>query len=147
MPLAQSGGPAMRIVVDTNTVVSGLLWRGPPHSLLELGARRLVTICTSVALIAELAEVMSRPKILQRMRAASLSASELIQDFARLAEIIDAQPLPQRIGRDPDDDAVISAAVAARADLIVSGDRDLLELRSASGITIVTAAAALEATR
>jgi putative PIN family toxin of toxin-antitoxin system len=137
----------MRIVVDTNTAISGLLWDGPPHQLLELGFREILTVCSSVALIAELAEVLSRPKFLQRIRAASLSGSELIQNYARIVEIVDAQPLAARISRDPDDDIVIAAAVAARADLIVSGDRDLLGLRSAAGIPVVTATEALKATR
>ena len=57
------------------------------------------------------------------------------------------QPLAARISRDPDDDVVIATAVAARAVFIVSGDRDLLELPAADGISIVAAVEVLKATR
>ncbi len=137
----------MRIVVDTNTAISGLLWQGPPRQLLELGSGQGITLCTSLTLIAELAEVIHRPKFAHRIRAASLSASELIRDFARISELVDSQPLPARICRDADDDVVIATAVAARANFIVSGDRGLLELRSAAGVPVVTAADVLKATR
>jgi predicted nucleic acid-binding protein len=61
----------------------------------------------------------------------------------RLAEIIDAPLLPKPVSRDPDDDAVLALATASRADLIVSGDADLLSLGSHSGIAIVTTATAI----
>jgi putative PIN family toxin of toxin-antitoxin system len=48
----------MRIVVDTNTVVSGLLWQGPPRRLIDLARERAITLCSSTILLAELAEVM-----------------------------------------------------------------------------------------
>ena len=52
----------MRIVADTNTVLSGLLWQGPPHRLLDLARERKVSLYTSVTLLAELAEVIARDK-------------------------------------------------------------------------------------
>ncbi len=57
MRRAPSGVPAMRIVADTNTVLSGLLWQGPPRRLLDLARGRALTLCTSFTLVAELAEV------------------------------------------------------------------------------------------
>lgn len=83
----------MRIVVDTNTVLSGLLWQGPPRRLLDLGRTHDVTLCTSVLLIEELAEVIARDKFAQRLRTAGLSAKILVQDYARIAELIDPHPL------------------------------------------------------
>lgn len=64
----------------------------------------------------------------------------------RLVEIVESPPV-RPVSRDPDDDAVLAAAVASRADLIVSGDRDLLVLRSHAGISIVDPAMAVERTR
>lgn len=68
----------MRIVVDTNTVLSGLLWQGPPRRLLDLARARQITLCTSQTLLAELAEVIARDKFTHRVRAAGLSAAELV---------------------------------------------------------------------
>jgi uncharacterized protein len=133
----------MRIVADTNTVLSGLLWQGPPRRLLDLARQRTVTLCTSLTLLAELAEVIGRDKFAQRVRAATLSAAELVQDYERLAEVVEPQPLPAPTSRDSDDDHVLACALAAQPDLIVSGDRDLLTLRQYQGIPILSTAAAL----
>ena len=56
----------MRIVADTNTVLSGLLWQGPPRRLLDLARERKVSLYTSVTLLAELAEVIARDKFAER---------------------------------------------------------------------------------
>jgi putative PIN family toxin of toxin-antitoxin system len=133
----------MRIVADTNTVLSGLLWQGPPRRLLDLARRRTVTLCTSPTLLAELAEVIGRDKFVKRVRAATLSAAELVQDYERLAEVVEPQPLPAPTSRDSDDDHVLACALAGKADLIVSGDRDLLTLHEYQGIPILSTTAAL----
>lgn len=89
----------VRIVADTNTVVSGLLWQGPPRRLLDLARARSVTLCTSRTLLAELAEVIGREKFAQRVLAAGLSATALVQDYERLTEVIEPQPLPAPVSR------------------------------------------------
>jgi len=135
--------PAMRIVADTNTVVSGLLWQGPPRRLLDLARTRTLTLCTSPALLAELAEVIGRDKFIKRVNAAGLSATALVRDYEGLAEMVEPDPLPASASRDPDDDAVLALATVAQADMIVSGDGDLLILGSYTGIPIVKAADAV----
>lgn len=65
MPYALLGTAAMPIVADTNTVLSGLLWQGPPRRLLEFARERKVSLCTSLTLVAELAEV-HRPREVRR---------------------------------------------------------------------------------
>jgi putative PIN family toxin of toxin-antitoxin system len=134
----------MRIVADTNTVLSGLLWhQGPPRRLINLARERAVTLCTSLTLLAELAEVIGRDKFAKRVHAATLSAAELVQDYERLAELVEPQPLPMPASRDADDDHVLACALAAQADLIVSGDHDLLTLHEYQGIPILSTTDAL----
>lgn len=135
--------PLMRIVVDTNTAISGLLLQGQPRQIIDLVRARTHTLCVSVALLAELAEVIGRPKFAQRVQAAGLSAAALVQDYTRLAEIVEPAPLSAPVSRDPDDDVVLATALAAGATLIVSGDQDLLVLGSFSDIRILAASAAL----
>ncbi len=60
----------------------------------------------------------------------------------RLAEVIEPPPLPQPVCRDPDDDEVLALAIAAKVELIVSGDNDLLSLGSFQGIPIIAPAQA-----
>jgi putative PIN family toxin of toxin-antitoxin system len=123
----------MRIVADTNTVLSGLLWQGPA-----------LTLCTSATLLAELAEVIARDKFALPVLNAGLSATALVQDYARLADIVEPQPLPTPACRDPDDDHVLACALAAQATLIVTRDKDLLDLHPYQDIPILPAAAALQ---
>lgn len=134
----------MRLVVDTNVILSGLLWQGSPHGLLRQIRDGQASLVESPALLEELEEVLIRPKfagILTRLR---LSPETLLAELLQLAEIVIPNPLPAPVSRDPDDDAVLALAVAAQVDLIVSGDDDLLDLHEYQGIPIVTATEALK---
>lgn len=133
----------MRIVADTNTVLSGLLWGGPPRRLIDLARARSLSLCTSLILLAELAEVIARDKFAHRIQLAGLSAAEHVQDYRHLAYIVEPQALSGPASRDPDDDHVLACALAARADLIVTRDFDLLDLGTYQNIPILAAADAL----
>lgn len=134
----------MRIVADTNTVLSGLLWQGPPRQIIDRARVGAITLHTSIHLLAELAEVIGRDKFTQRIQRAQLSAAGLVADYQRLAVRADPQPLPAPISRDPDDDHVLACALAAEATLVVSGDDDLLSLGRFRDIPILAAREALE---
>ena len=88
--------------------------------------------------------MIGRPKFAQRIQAAGVPAIALAQDYARLAQIVEPQPLPEPASRDPDDDVVLATALAAQANLIVSGDDDLLTLHEYQGMPILPASAALQ---
>lgn len=98
---------------------------------------------TSSALLAELAEVLGRDKFIVRLRQARVSARSLVEGYAGIVHWVDAAPLAGPVARDPDDDEILACAAAAHASAIVSGDDDLLSLRSYQDIPILTAAEAL----
>ncbi len=78
------------------------------------------------------------------MRAAGVSAIELVQDYERLAETVTPEALPTPvIERDPDDDHILACAVSTEARLIVSGDSHLLDLKAYQGIPIRAASVAV----
>lgn len=135
----------MRIVLDTNVVLSALLWRGTPHHLLAtIGQQPRMQIYSSVALLEELADVLSRPSATTRLALIGRSAREVLADYVEAVELVEPIAVPRVVIGDVDDDQVIAAAVAARADLIVSGDRKhLLPLGSYQGIAIVDSVEAL----
>jgi putative PIN family toxin of toxin-antitoxin system len=135
----------VRIVADTNTVLSGLLWQGSPRRLIDLARERALTLCTSTALLAELAEVIGRGKFAARVHDAGLAAADLVQDYVRLTEIVVPASLTEPVSRDPDDDLVLATALGAEASLIVSGDHDLLVLGTFRDIRILAATDALAA--
>ena len=135
----------MRLVLDTNTVVSALLWRGTPHDLVNTARARPIALFTSPILLAELEDVLTRKKMAKAVAASGISPDQLMQRYRRLVTVIHPAPIPPTVLTDPDDDHVLACALAAKADLIVSGDRDLLTLKSFREIPIMTAAEAVRA--
>jgi putative PIN family toxin of toxin-antitoxin system len=99
-----------------------------------------ITLSTSAPLLAELTEVLQRPKFAQRLAHAHVTPHTLVFGYAALARLVVPAPIGPVVEADPDDDAVLACAVAARAEVIVSGDSDLLALESYEGIPIITAA-------
>lgn len=132
----------MRLVLDTNIVASGLLWNGAPAQLIDAAQADEVELCTSRILLAELTRILRRAKFLKAINATGLSGDDLVMGYAELATLVTPMPLQPIILRDPDDDHVLACALAAQADLIVSGDADLLVLKQFQGMPIVTAAQA-----
>lgn len=104
----------MRAVIDTNVLLSGLLWRGAPHDLLEHARNGKLQLISSPALLSELAEV--------------------ITPFS----------LMQPVCRDADDDEVLATAIAGQVDFIITGDDDLLSLKTYQEIPIITPAEAVK---
>ncbi len=132
-----------RIVLDTNVVVSGLLWGGRPRELLALGRTRSIQLFTSQALLSELGITLLRSKFGPKLEGVGQTPDSLVAGYALLAEMVDCTPLPQRVAPDPDDDWVIATALAAKADLIVTGDKPLLGVRNVGEIRIVSVTEAL----
>ena len=117
MRSAQSGAlPAIvRIVLDTNVVVSGLLWSGRPARLLDLLRAGNASAFTSEALLDELAGVLSRRHLGPILARHQANPASLVQGYALLAT-----PVPAAVvSPDPDDDAVLACALAAGAELIL----------------------------
>lgn len=134
----------MRAVIDTNVLVSGLFWHGAPHALLERVRAGSLTLVASPALLAELENVIGRAKFDAILTRSTTSREDTLNELRQLAEVIEPPPLPQPVCRDPDDDHALALALAAQADMIVSGDDDLLALGSFQDIPIVTPAQAVQ---
>ena len=133
----------MRAILDTNVLVSGLLWHDAPHALIEQICSGNLTLVSSPVLMAELVETLGRAKFQRAMTAAGISPEQVFAGLRVLAEVFDPPPLSARVSRDPDDDAVLALAAATHVDWIISGDGDLLVLGAYAGIPIVTPSQAL----
>ena len=134
----------MRAVIDTNVLIAGLMWYGPPHALLTLVRDGVVGLVSSPALLAELTHVLGRPKFDVVLQRSNTSRDRLLAEVRQLAEVIKPPPLRQPICRDPDDDEVLALALAARVEMIVSGDADLLMLRHFERMPILSPAQVLQ---
>lgn len=95
------------------------------------------------ALLAELQGVLSREKFSKQLAQRGLTPGDVFDGYAALVAIVTPANIARTITRDPADDQVLAAALAAQADLIVSGDAHLLDLKTFHGIEIVTAAVAV----
>jgi putative PIN family toxin of toxin-antitoxin system len=133
----------VRLVLDTNVVASAVLWGGVPRLLLQAGREKRVELFTSAALLAELTDILGRRKFDKKIAASTLTIDQLVDRYAALAALVRPTPTP-RIAPDPDDDVVIGTALAAKADLIVTGDKPLLSVAEYQGVRIVGVSQALQ---
>ena len=135
----------MRLVLDTNVTLSSLLWRSHPRRLLDLAKEGTLSLYTSSALLDELADVLAREKWAAMLATRHTHAAFMMQRYGMLAKVVRPGPIGRVVPNDPDDDALIACAIAARADLIVSGDKHLHRLGGEyQGIPIVTPAQAVQ---
>jgi uncharacterized protein len=125
-----------KVVLDSNVIVSGLGWSGPPASIIDAVLSGRVTLVISPPLLAELRRVLQYPKLAKVIREADALVDEL--------EVVSEMVLPTRVVAvvsDETDNRVLEAAAEGSANYIVSGDDHLLALGSFEGIPIITPAA------
>ena len=115
----------MRVVLDTNAVVSALLFSGVSSKLVSLWQNGLITPLLSRAILDEYLRVLSYPKF----ELSEKEIKELIQkEILPYAEVVKPKRRLRVIQRDPSDNKFLECAVAGRAGVIISGDKDLLSL-------------------
>jgi uncharacterized protein len=129
-------------VLDTNVVVSAILWGGPPRKLFDLADAGHVTLFTSVELLRELTGILSRDKFAEKIAASGQSIDQIVDGYAAYTEIVRPKATP-RVAPDPDDDIVLGTALAAKAEMIVTGDRPFLSVGLWRGIEVVAVSVAL----
>ena len=129
----------LKIILDTNVLVSAFIMDGKPSKLLHESLRhKKCVLLSSSRLINEAARVLSRPKF-ERYSAVSVNIL-----YPNLFDLVTVKSKFRAVPDDPDDDMVINAAYDGRADYIVSGDRHLLKMKEFKGIPIVTVARMLD---
>ena len=130
----------MRLVLDVNVWISGLLWQGTPRQIIGLARSGAVTIFVSEPILSELQEVLARAKFQSKIRSLGITSQDLMNLVRQLSEacLPDSVNVPNL--RDPDDAVILGTAIAAKAVVVVSGDLDLLVLGEFTGIPILTPA-------
>ncbi|TET09424.1 putative toxin-antitoxin system toxin component, PIN family [Candidatus Aerophobetes bacterium] len=128
----------MKIVLDTNVLISALFWHGLPHKLLRLIEKGTFTLCITTVLLEELRDVLSRPFFLSRIKERKTSCEELLAAILDMAELYPDKKIDSVIKNDPDDDKVLSCALVSGAKYIITGDPHLLKLKNWSDISILT---------
>lgn len=123
----------LKIVLDTNILISGTYWFGNPKTIIELAITNKIQVFTSIELINEYKNILVR-EFLETEKSAE-NKTRLILDFSNLIKPI----TKVSICIDPDDNKVLEIALEVRADIIVSGDKHLLSLKKFEEIQILTA--------
>lgn len=129
----------MIVVLDTNIWVSAIIWGGIPDRIVALQQQRQIEIASSQKLLNELERTFNKKKIQPKLAALQLtvpSVISLIRESVVLYPIADLF-VPEL--RDPDDSIVLATAIAAQANVIITGDRDLLVLAEYENIQILMA--------
>ena len=124
-----------RVVIDTNVVISALLFGGEPGELIPLWKSGRIKPLASKEMVDEYLRVLTYPRF-------GLTPEEinflLYQEIVPYFEIVKAKPGRVIVRDDPSDDKFIRCAEAGRAKTIISGDQHLLRLKSFGAISILT---------
>jgi putative PIN family toxin of toxin-antitoxin system len=123
----------MRAVLDTNVIISGLLWRGAPHRCLLAADAGLYEFVLADEIIDEL-----REKLIEKFENTVEEADQSVAGLARVAKIVELSGTSGWVPADPDDDKFVDAAIVAGANVIVSGDRHLRELGTVEGVRVLS---------
>ena len=126
----------MIATLDTNVLVSGTVFGGIPGSIINAAVDRRFTLALSPAILSEYENVLSRSKFGLLVEAVKV----LVRDMESHAFMVHPTKMYQIVAEDPDDDAIVDCAVEAGADVIVSGDGHLTQLKRVEGIAVVTPA-------
>lgn len=127
----------LRVVLDTNTLVSGLFFsRGNEALLVDAAVEGRVKLLTSLETLEEVREVLSRPKFQLSREEAGLA----FQLVVSVSEIVLAPGRAKTRCRDPDDQKFLDCASATKADYLVTGDKDLLSMKRVGRTRIVKTA-------
>lgn len=122
----------LRVVLDTNVLVSAIISDGKPRDLLRRGISKQFSIVTSELLLKELGRVLRRPKF----RTSEDEVNRIIIALVQTAEVVNVTSKLKVVEADPKDNMVIETAYNGGADMIVTGDSHLLALKDFKGIKI-----------
>jgi putative PIN family toxin of toxin-antitoxin system len=124
----------VKVVLDTNVVVSGIFFSGPPREILQSWSRGKIQLLIT----SEIFEEYQRVAAELNQEYPSIEIRQMLELILVGSELVVAAPLPRPICNDPDDDKFFDCAAAGGVPIIVSGDRHLLKASGAHGITVVT---------
>ena len=126
----------MKVVFDTNVIISGLLWRKTTKALFDLADNKKITICLTPNIIEEILKVLKYPKIKKQLEKINLTPKEIKNYLLQISEFypnIDIQvDLP-----DKSDKIFLEASIISKSQYLITGDNHLLSLGKFQDIQIL----------
>jgi len=130
----------MRVVVDTNVLISAIFFKGKPDVILEAWRTGKLEIILSADILNEYAKVMERLSV----NFPSVETSGILSTLTSGCKIVEQARIENQVCDDPDDDKSLAAALGGNTKTIVSGDKHLLDVDGYSGIEILRPAEFIE---
>ena len=130
---SKAGESQVNVVVDTNVIVSGVFFGGPPHVIMDAWRRRKFEIRVTPSILDEYRSVVAE----FGSRSDPDLASTTIDALTAYVILGEEEPVPLSVCRDADDEKFLACAAATGA-ILVSGDKDLLSINGALGVTILS---------
>jgi putative PIN family toxin of toxin-antitoxin system len=124
----------MKIVLDTNVLVSGIFFSGPPADILRAWSRGEIRLVLSPEILDEYTRVSA--KLAEKF--SGIDIQRILDLIVVHSEVCSPAPLPERVCEDPHDDMFIAAAMDSRTKIIVSGDKHLLKVSGYQGVSVIT---------
>lgn len=121
-----------KVVIDTNVVISGFGWKGPPYRILQLAFDQKIEWCICKAQVDEIARVLSYPHLKFEI-SHQQSILDLLFKTVHVVEIAGDLDVVD----DPTDNVILETALVAKADFLITGDQHLLKFNPYSGMKIV----------
>ena len=123
----------MKVVVDTNVLVSGVFFGGMPSRILEAWRDKKIDVVVSPDILEEYRRVGEQLET----QFTDVCLAPFLALLVMNAEIIEPPDLPEQVSRDSDDDKFIACALAGGCHVIISGDKDLLSISGYRGVKVV----------
>ncbi len=130
----------MRVVLDTNVLISGIFFTGPPYRILQSWKRGKLSLLISEPILIEYFRVSS----FLSAQYPDVNLDPILSLLVAKAKLIQATELPTPICSDPDDDKFIACAVSGKSKFMISGDKELLKVSGYRGIQILSPRAFLD---
>ena len=123
----------MRLVLDTNVIISGVYFSGPPHDILDTWRRGKIELVVSAEILDEYGRVGEQ----LAKQFPGVQFETFLELLTLRARIVNAPPLKENVCSDPDDDKFLACAIASGTRIICSGDKALLKASGYKGITVL----------
>lgn len=124
----------MKVVLDTNVLISGIFFSGPPYQILKAWRDKRLTIVVTEDILLEYQRVSEELS----KEFPNIQTNQILDLITMHAEVVDTKGIEIQICEDPDDNKFIECALASKSRFIVSGDNHLLKISGYSGIGVLT---------
>lgn len=131
-----------RVVADTNVLVSAVIAGGKPRAFLRRCIHGELELVLSPAILDELVNVLQRPKF----EMTEDEVNRIVWALIQTSHLVEVRSSFQVVEAEPDDDVILHTAVDGNAEIVVSGDKHLLDLKRYEKVRILAVADVLEAT-